>query len=168
MRLIKNENKGFVHDFNPRTHRGVRPVPTGTSSLASPYFNPRTHRGVRQELLQMKIIFIQFQSTHPSWGATLFEFPHEFINCISIHAPIVGCDGDYGVGFTTKELFQSTHPSWGATFLQFWKFPHLLYFNPRTHRGVRLNKEVLKHIERKISIHAPIVGCDTSFSCFFP
>ena len=78
--------------------------------------------------------------------------------------------------------FQSTHPSWGAT-IRCPVIPHLiLYFNPRTHRGVRLCSGSLKGTERQfqsthpswgatkvctnsnsiniISIHAPIVGCD--------
>ena len=34
-------------------------------------FNPRTHRGVRQLLMASSLIQSLFQSTHPSWGATL-------------------------------------------------------------------------------------------------
>ena len=85
------------------------------------------------------IMFVkEFQSTHPSWGATLIcnHFFYKAIQ-ISIHAPIVGCDDIYlmlaemlkisihapivGCDLTKKELtelneeFQSTHPSWGAT-----------------------------------------------------
>ena len=56
----------------------------------------------------------KFQSTHPSWGATLGTDGIYGSGTISIHAPIVGCDSDSHV------------------------FPCLLYdFNPRTHRGVR-------------------------------
>mgnify|MGYP003369971324 FL=1 len=33
-------------------------------------FNPRTHRGVRQKLNKNSFKTRQFQSTHPSWGAT--------------------------------------------------------------------------------------------------
>ena len=34
----------------------------------------------------------QFQSTHPSWGATTTMNSEEKKQNISIHAPIVGCD----------------------------------------------------------------------------
>ena len=79
-------------NFNPRTHRGVRHL--GFSNYAdfrnisihapivgcdkigfrsqknTRYFNPRTHRGVRHIDTYEAVIENQFQSTHPSWGAT--------------------------------------------------------------------------------------------------
>ena len=100
-------------------------------------FNPRTHRGVR--LYHLNLLHSQaiFQSTHPSWGATI-KNSKAYIYCkISIHAPIVGCDNLFPVFTQTTSLFQSTHPSWGATFLVL---------------------EISTFF--KISIHAPIVGCD--------
>ena len=57
----------------------------------------------------------KFQSTHPSWGATLWLIMLSNQEVISIHAPIVGCD--------QKSKNQN---------------PNAHYFNPRTHRGVRL------------------------------
>ena len=79
-----------------------------------------------------------FQSTHPSWGATQQEVLHQVLRNISIHAPIVGCDlSPVCSEISCNGLFQSTHPSWGATY-----------------RGFRHFLGVL------ISIHAPIVGCD--------
>ena len=60
---------GIPFDFNPRTHRGVRPC--GSVKVFSPNdFNPRTHRGVRLPLF--------------GWLTPT--------SLISIHAPIVGCD----------------------------------------------------------------------------
>ena len=82
----------------------------------------------------------QFQSTHPSWGATRLEKDYDGLLDISIHAPIVGCD-----------------------FCMLLCFFLSLYFNPRTHRGVRLVEPVEFPGFRKISIHAPIVGCDFIF-----
>ena len=101
-----------------------------------------------------------FQSTHPSWGATLtplFLMPKVLI---SIHAPIVGCDvipsdksriityfnprthrgvrpADSAEPKSIAELFQSTHPSWGATVYDVTLIDDPMDFNPRTHRGVR-------------------------------
>ena len=80
-----------------------------------------------------------FQSTHPSWGATLHQYRFAMYYLISIHAPIVGCD---------KHMItpQSERKN----------------FNPRTHRGVRRRIEFLVCSMDEISIHAPIVGCDVS------
>ena len=125
------------YDFNPRTHRGVRPIKmihyqsilifqsthpswgatfTDAKTLTHfSYFNPRTHRGVRQDSVLTGHFTEKFQSTHPSWGATSFGWSLTLISIISIHAPIVGCDLFH---YHLIAVFQS-------------------YFNPRTHRGVR-------------------------------
>ena len=79
-----------------------------------------------------------FQSTHPSWGATLW----------------------FRLVYNLVHIFQSTHPSWGATILVHYHSMIRTNFNPRTHRGVRhwiLGSLIICFI---ISIHAPIVGCD--------
>ena len=55
-------------------------------------FNPRTHRGVRQAYDHTSSREKEFQSTHPSWGATRSSAEAERAKAISIHAPIVGCD----------------------------------------------------------------------------
>ena len=129
-------------------------------------FNPRTHRGVRLSKEFTQITFTVFQSTHPSWGATFENLNSKINTHISIHAPIVGCDGtdgiddynelisihapivgcDHKVNYTLimAKKFQSTHPSWGAT-----------YCYLRDKQSI------------KISIHAPIVGCDVFQKSFF-
>ena len=58
---------------------------------------------------------MKFQSTHPSWGATLFRRVTVKHDTISIHAPIVGCDIQRSKTENFERGFQSTHPSWGAT-----------------------------------------------------
>ena len=78
--------------FNPRTHRGVRLFPFGQIDIYLLDFNPRTHRGVRRFQSLRHDKQFQFQSTHPSWGATQNENPWVIFSDISIHAPIVGCD----------------------------------------------------------------------------
>ncbi len=80
----------------------------------------------------------RFQSTHPSWGATM---------------PTTVKD-------SSSSQFQSTHPSWGATIWEIQQICRLIYFNPRTHRGVRLLSTSILLCFIWISIHAPIVGCD--------
>ncbi len=101
----------------------------------------------------------EFQSTHPSRGATIVHKFSPARSSISIHAPLTGCDyvnvkvtnphtdfnprTPHGVRLlsliTTLAVigFQSTHPSRGAT--------------PPSNR--------CKHLHR-ISIHAPLTGCD--------
>ena len=104
-------------------------------------FNPRTHRGVRLFGRPDSPIAIVFQSTHPSWGATISSISTQSAN-----------------------KFQSTHPSWGATL--FFRTYSVCAddFNPRTHRGVRLYETSYTSEKNLISIHAPIVGCDTEIA----
>ena len=89
----------------------------GSSSFVSyslTNFNPRTHRGVRQDIFCSFLMSKRFQSTHPSWGATIYLKDNPSLSSISIHAPIVGCDTS-----VLRLLLDG------------------LNFNPRTHRGVR-------------------------------
>ena len=82
---------GRKRDFNPRTHRGVRPARPEEMRRDSD-FNPRTHRGVRHLFQWLSMTNVLFQSTHPSWGATRANAHIKEHVGISIHAPIVGCD----------------------------------------------------------------------------
>ena len=70
-------NHCLTYYFNPRTHRGVRPfVCIALFTLAN--FNPRTHRGVRPSTtIRFTSACLRFQSTHPSWGATLTPGIHK-------------------------------------------------------------------------------------------
>ena len=100
-------------------------------------FNPRTHRGVRQ-------------------GWILF---HSKRQTISIHAPIVGCDhAKHWTGNRWKYFNPRTHR--GVRHDKCRKRSQDVYFNPRTHRGVRPIMYQSQLFTSKISIHAPIVGCD--------
>ena len=127
-----------VENFNPRTHRGVRHNDSTQSVVCVLYFNPRTHRGVRRKK--------EVQSKEDL--------------CISIHAPIVGCDDINNTSIYCVEVFQSTHPSWGATESGTNLMVGDIDFNPRTHRGVRPHAPSNAQANKLISIHAPIVGCD--------
>ena len=81
---------------------------------------------------------MEFQSTHPVWGATPFAF--------STSLPFMA--------------FQSTHPVWGATRTQETRFARSQNFNPRTPCGVRRVGSCVSALPHPISIHAPRVGCD--------
>ena len=126
----------------------------------------------------------QFQSTHPSWGATCHVYLQKakaleisihapIVGCdrwlawtgifqiISIHAPIVGCDIISPSFFIL--LYISIHaPIVGCDVWCLFNFLALHDFNPRTHRGVRQYASIRKEIHKNISIHAPIVGCDNN------
>ena len=148
-------------------------------------FNPRTHRGVRRVDMSTKLTQRLFQSTHPSWGATLIHcYPFQMLyfyfnprthrgvrqyyvslllasNRISIHAPIVGCD--LLVQYLEIHNHISIHaPIVGCDPIHILPVIQVFYFNPRTHRGVRLLPWNKILVIITISIHAPIVGCDSS------
>ena len=62
-----------------------------------------------------RIIFRQFQFTHPGRGATIArEILHD-VSLVSIHAPREGCDSRIFDPFAGDTQFQFTHPGRGAT-----------------------------------------------------
>ena len=125
------------------------------------YFNPRTPYGMRR----------------------VKSGTDSFIIIISIHAPLTGCDYCLIVANAELEKFQSTHPLRDATqsvadksnerkdfnprtpygmrlYLALIKTLSPIYFNPRTPYGMRLVKSAFYYAVKKISIHAPLTGCD--------
>ena len=102
--------------------------------------------------------------------------------CISIHAPLAGCDCSSSPRYLTSTGFQSTHPLRGATLHRRGTARADVYFNPRTPCGVRLwqtltgrrcmtfqSTHPLRGATKSccgieygllISIHAPLAGCD--------
>ena len=79
------------HYFNPRTPCGVRPVPESTSGSASLFQSTHPLRGATPSHAIVRPA-IEFQSTHPLRGATFLPFVKSPVHCISIHAPLAGCD----------------------------------------------------------------------------
>ena len=160
VRLLPSGQWRYVPgDFNPRTPRGVRLSGSASRRGCRRNFNPRTPRGVRLNGQREWLWEGQFQSTHPARGATI---------CL--------------LWVRMKKPFQSTHPARGAT----WRSSRLRRpesdFNPRTPRGVR-PPALSQHKGGKqfqsthpargatpgsrydrphgvISIHAPREGCD--------
>ena len=104
-------------------------------------FNPHTHRGVRLLTSWSTFSFVTvFQSTHPSWGATLHcKEVIPLVFSISIHAPIVGCDVVCNKADITLTIISIHAPIVGCD-----------------------NEEIADVLIVIISIHAPIVGCDHS------
>ena len=102
------------------------------------YFNPRTHRGVRLQRLEPYLLHTTISIHAPIVGCDVsISNPIVATVTISIHAPIVGCDHLFIIYEQLKRNF-----------------------NPRTHRGVRLDRFKTIYNVTIISIHAPIVGCD--------
>ena len=102
--------------FNPRTPCGVR-LETAPFELTIEDFNPRTPCGVRPRRSSNGCSARKFQSTHPLRGATLTRCTGVCCECISIHAPLAGCDqafAEFGIS--------------------------LADFNPRTPCGVRRHR----------------------------
>ena len=148
-------------NFNPRTHRGVRPfigayrhtfldisihAPiVGCDCLnarlysLSPYFNPRTHRGVR-----LRIRFLHHQAILHFNPRTHRGVRHEWNS--------VCC---YSLSYFNPRTHRGVRPG------SIWKMQTDINFNPRTHRGVRHFKKYGYIYGVSISIHAPIVGCDS-------
>ena len=125
--------------------------------------------------------FLDFSTTR---GATCRPLLRQMVgDDISIHAPLAGCDFVSGGVLTVLGIFQSTHPLRGATSKagmvpsssQKFQTTHPLrgatrlarsrdrrrwHFNPRTPCGVRPAQGRRDKSEWKISIHAPLAGCD--------
>ena len=174
--------------FNPRTPRGVRHGETCQRTRAGCYFNPRTPRGVRQRLwvwlhppppisihapregcdrLSGHVCgrVLVFQSTHPARGATTVRLNLDADCYISIHAPREGCDKSKNYCMVVRTI--SIHaPREGCDLvIDSPLLLTLLYFNPRTPRGVRPAIRSSFFLYQLISIHAPREGCDKVFVC---
>ena len=148
--------------FNPRTPCGVRPGLSVADALALQFQSTHPVWGATK-LISKASNKVKFQSTHPVWGATQQSRPSCIPQRISIHAPRVGCDVQHLGVLVQVVLFQSTHPVWGATGDRPTTSTPKPYFNPRTPCGVRLFMEEQLAQLQAISIHAPRVGCDAVF-----
>ena len=125
---------------------------------------------------------LQFQSTHPLRGATSDDYQNGAKRCISIHAPLAGCDAFVEQVMTRGLDFNPRTPCGVRRDVTIAQCARRADFNPRTPCGVRpfTNKmpklmilfqsthplrgatdaRVSSFTEREISIHAPLAGCD--------
>ena len=179
-RLLDRQRR-FLH-FNPRTPHGVRhdacfvqnasecisihaPL-TGCDVVAFFFcyaffnFNPRTPHGVRPNGRRVKPQINDFNPRTPHGVRPGFPFPSRTAGCISIHAPLTGCD-----------LFRSNHPALsceisihapltGCDRNSTDQTVNQCNFNPRTPHGVRRGSQRQTGRIEAISIHAPLTGCD--------
>ena len=159
---------------------GCDPVKRAIVFLARD-FNPRTPCGVRQDFSERFDEAKIFQSTHPLRGATIYACSKSAAECISIHAPLAGCDAQSGDIRRTLPHFNPRTPCGvrpdGADL-----YGMRYNFNPRTPCGVRPNAScsvnfcstfqsthplrgatysaINDAMVKVISIHAPLAGCD--------
>ena len=127
------------------------------------YFNPRTPYGMRRKSSARNTNTVVFQSTHPLRDATLNVFN------FFIFRPDFNPRTPYGMRRIATIInsyiyqFQSTHPLRDATISR-WDLTSLTSnFNPRTPYGMRRRGTIDTLIGMKISIHAPLTGCDGCF-----
>ena len=124
-------------DFNPRTPCGVRRH-GGRLRQRHGDFNPRTPCGVRHGV---------------HWFAP-------FLDAISIHAPLAGCDA-IGAIVRQRAAAISIHaPLAGCDHASQTGHGGICHFNPRTPCGVRHRVRMTVFKRWLISIHAPLAGCD--------
>ena len=87
--------------------------------------------------------------------------------CISIHAPLAGCDYLSGSSKCRRYHFNPRTPC-GVRLIFKSCFIHSTDFNPRTPCGVRPAIAANLNLFGKISIHAPLAGCDSKIAEIFP
>ena len=178
VRLVTQCLKCFAVDFNPRTPRGVRLRDVWISvvkeiSIHAPLAGCDARYDVTvlcslisihaplagcDKICSIDEYLLQFQSTHPSRGATDSGREKAKTIGISIHAPLAGCDGN-GHGRPTDFLFQSTHPSRGATQGVNCGRVQVLFQSTHPSRGATVIMTFPPYFSW-ISIHAPLAGCD--------
>ena len=170
-------------DFNPRSPHGERRKLLPNTAYNG-HFNPRSPHGERRFHNVNALRLCQFQSTLPARGATTQLLVEKNFIPISIHAPRTGSDRILPALSVPKAEFQSTLPARGATGVpavaapladdfnprsphgerhnhcNFWLCR--CYFNPRSPHGERRFMTNLISFTRRISIHAPRTGSDSS------
>ena len=125
-----------------RPMRGATTDPS-KSGADHRHFNPRAPCGARPRTLRRWFWKSKFQSTRPMRGAT-------------------GCRPTSG----TSLVFQSTRPMRGATRMMMAERGVFSFQSTRPMRGATLHAATLAHFGR-ISIHAPLAGCDAVASSSF-
>ena len=124
-------------------------------------FNPRSPHGERRFHNVNALRLCQFQSTLPARGATEMKLPNSSADWISIHAPRTGSDNST---ISRKKFYPNFNPrsphGERHNHCNFWLCR--CYFNPRSPHGERRFMTNLISFTRRISIHAPRTGSDSS------
>ena len=151
--------KTSLSHFNPRTPCGVRRL-YPHADCAGRDFNPRTPCGVRPQARKWYNWLIEFQSTHPLRGAT--GITHKSGEHIKHFNPRTPCGVRHNSGSrpARRGNFNPRTPCGVRLCAPSVRLPVRSYFNPRTPCGVRRETIPYSKFIVKISIHAPLAGCD--------
>ena len=148
------------------------------------HFNPRTPYGMRHYDHNFNIEINTFQSTHPLRDATCtfisikssgmyfnprtpYGMRHKPMTYaygnanISIHAPLTGCDFSESLICVLYILFQSTHPLRDATLYLLSVAIGDKFQSTHPLRDATIQLQDKQRLQR-ISIHAPLTGCDVA------
>ena len=106
-----------------------------------------------------RINSLQFQSTHPLRGATRLTKFKVVKRRISIHAPLAGCDYAKLISDITENNFNPRTPCGVRLMIFYQKTIDILFQSTHPLRGAT-GREYWNGIYCKISIHAPLAGCD--------
>ena len=119
-------------------------------------------RGATEDSITMKLSEI-FQSTHPLRGATAPGHDARIVQWISIHAPLAGCDKRRRQQHHDPRYFNPRTPCGVRRGISSQAARGTADFNPRTPCGVR--RRALHRLvgDVRISIHAPLAGCDITW-----
>ena len=174
----------ILRHFNPRTPCGVRRLNASVDNPLPIYFNPRTPCGVRPDTKTCINSSVAISIHAPRVGCDGRDhYPARRLHHISIHAPRVGCDIAIHNALKALDGISIHAPRVGCDVVGSTSCSNALYFNPRTPCGVRPVAAMGTDIQdnnfnprtpcgvrrrrclqsdqrRRISIHAPRVGCD--------
>ena len=126
-----------IRNFNPRTHRGVRPYCWTVAVFVSSISIHAPIVGCDLLIIDEAQEYTDISIHAPIVGCDkdTYEASVKADN-ISIHAPIVGCDiGGLFIYGTEQNFNPRTHRGVRRSWKDWWYYS--IYFNPRTHRGVR-------------------------------
>ena len=146
--------------FNPRTPCGVRHMIKYINRETGRFQSTHPLRGATSSAQQNSIFICSFQSTHPLRGAThLLVGARLALKNFNPRTPCGVRLPSFPITYFLQ-TFQSTHPLRGATKVARALAVHVDYFNPRTPCGVRRCSQKKSGAAERISIHAPLAGCD--------
>ena len=103
-------------------------------------------------------MFVLFQSTLPSRGATIRSAHKTIYRLISIHAPLAGSNVFYNNDWDYATRISIHAPLAGSNLCGLRAWTGLFHFNPRSPRGEQQYPAKKRRDAQTISIHAPLAG----------
>ena len=113
----------------------------------------------------LSILLYAFQFTHPVWGATSLSTLAFYGIDVSIHAPRVGCDVQCLSNYSLSPSFNSRTPCGVRRVALIEDIAYIMF--QFTHPVWGATNEFKRKMNKLyVSIHAPRVGCDLPASSF--